>query len=63
MTVASVIAYKDGILQVQFSEGASVTVRPDPTYEAWELAGGSGGPILVCLPGSGLGVWQHGDAP
>jgi hypothetical protein len=52
-TVERASASEDGELSVGFSDGSSLTVDPDPSYEAWQLDGPDGG-YLVCLPGGTL---------
>jgi hypothetical protein len=51
--VASVVAQKDGRLEVRFSNGDLLQAKPDEDDESWELAVGDG-PRLVCLPGGEL---------
>ena len=48
--VASVVAQKDGHLEVRFSDGDRLTVAPHPHDDAWEL-GLTPGVRIVCLPG------------
>ena len=57
--VATVVAQKDGRLEVRFSDGDLLQAKPDPDDESWELAV-NGGPRLVCLPGGELA--SHPDA-
>jgi hypothetical protein len=57
LTVDHAEAYKDGTLELAFSDGSRVRVAPDPVYEAWEFAGGRGAKA-VALPGGDLAVWR-----
>jgi len=50
-------AYKDGRLEVLFSDGATLHVEPDEQYEAWEVVGG--GQRIVSTPGGELAVWSE----
>ncbi len=59
-TARNAIALKDGTLEVAFTDGDSLSVRPDEHYEAWEMAGPRGYKI-VSLPGGGLAVWSPAD--
>ena len=54
-------AYKDGPLEVAFTDGSGLRVSPDPAFEAWEFADVQGMKI-VSLPGGGLAVWDS-EAP
>jgi hypothetical protein len=56
-TVKSALAFKDGTLRVEFSNGDRLTVASHPKYEAWGIAGGRGLRI-VCQPGGELAVWK-----
>jgi hypothetical protein len=56
-TVSRAVAWRDGRLQIDFTSGASLEVRPDPDYEAWEVSG-PGAICLVCVPGGGQpAIW------
>ena len=57
LTVDHAEAYKDGTLELAFSDGSRVRVAPDPAYEAWEFAGGRGAKA-VALPGGDLAIWR-----
>lgn len=46
----------DGQLTLRFTEGTSLTVRPDDKYEAWQLRDDNG-LLIVCTPGGGLAIW------
>jgi hypothetical protein len=48
----------DGTLRLTFGKGATVTVPPDPHYEAWQIVG-PGTALIVCMPGTEgqLAVW------
>ena len=39
----------DGTLHLTFGSGATITVPPDPHYEAWEISG-PGTALITCLP-------------
>jgi hypothetical protein len=56
LTMASVGS--DGTLHLTFGKGATLTVPPDPHYEAWQIAG-PGTALIVCMPGTEgqLAVW------
>src|SRR5215208_2486541 len=58
LTVDSALAYKDGTLELRFSDGTRITAPPEPEHEAWEAAGGEGGLLIVSLPGGGVSVWK-----
>lgn len=49
----------DGTLVLHFAGGASVSVRPDPSYEAWSVVG-PGSALNVCVPGASgeLAIWS-----
>ena len=55
--IHTVIAHKDGRLDVEFSDGSRLSVEADADYETWEIAG-SGGLQIVCAPGGRLSIWQ-----
>ena len=54
-------AFKDGHLEIIFSDGTSLGVPPDEGFEAWELVG-PGGLRTVSLPGGDLAVWRPDQA-
>ena len=56
--VDSARVYKDGCLEVNFSDGTRLSVEPDSEYEAWEIVG-SGGLRVVCAAGGSLSIWQR----
>jgi hypothetical protein len=45
-----------GTLLVAFDDDTTMTVGPDPEFEAWTLAGPDGYKV-VCGPGGELSVW------
>lgn len=55
--VEQATAFRDGRLEVRFSDGTILSVKPDPRYEAWELSS-STGLLLVSLPDGSLAVWR-----
>ena len=55
--IVSARACKDGCLDVHFADGSTLSVKPDPEYEAWEIVG-TGGLRVVCTPGGSLSIWQ-----
>ncbi|HUS22465.1 MAG TPA: DUF6188 family protein, partial [Aeromicrobium sp.] len=48
----------DGTLELAFASGATITVPPNPHYEAWQV-NGPNGYLVVCVPGTTgeLSVW------
>jgi hypothetical protein len=54
--IVSAEAFKDGRLELLFTDGARIEVPVDASYEAWELAGPSGLRV-VSLPGGELALW------
>ncbi len=56
-TVSEAVAFKDGRLELAFSDGAAVRVPVGQDFEAWELVGPDGLRV-VSLPGGELAVWQ-----
>jgi hypothetical protein len=50
-------AFKDGHLELSFSDGTTLKVPADEGFEAWELVGPDG-LRTVSLPGGDLAVWQ-----
>ncbi len=62
-SVKRAIAYKDGRLELEFSDGMRLRVPASEKFEAWNLVGPAG-LRLVSLPSGGLAVWQpDSDAP
>lgn len=59
--VARAEAFKDGHLELSFSDGMSLGVPADEGFEAWELVGPDG-LRTVSLPGGDLAVWQPAPA-
>jgi hypothetical protein len=53
--VTSITVHDSGDLKVVL-EGHVIKVAPNPSYEAWQIAGASG-VIAVCMAGGELGVW------
>ncbi len=56
-TVAGAVALEDGTLEMSFTDGTTLSVPPDPDYEAWTYAGPDHF-LVVSLPGGGLAVWD-----
>jgi len=54
--VQDATAFKDGRLDVRFSDGSTLTVDPHPQFEAWNLTSDSG-VRMVALPGGGVASW------
>jgi hypothetical protein len=54
--VSEARAPRDGQLVLGFSDGSSLTAKPDPNYEAWNLT--FDGLTLVCQPGGGVAVFR-----
>jgi hypothetical protein len=54
------IAFKDGRLQLGFSDGSCIKVPPGADFEAWTLAGPGGADALkiVSTPGGDLTIWS-----
>lgn len=46
-----------GSLRVEFTDSATLTVEPDPDYEAWNVLGPNG-LLVVCMPGGELAFWS-----
>lgn len=59
-TVTEAVAFKDGRLELRFSDGSAVKVPVGQDYEPWELVG-PGGVRVVSLPGGDLAVWRAED--
>lgn len=57
-TVNSLVITEAGHIFVEFDNGASLSIDPDPSYEAWQLAGTIG--LLVCSPGGGVSQFETG---
>lgn len=56
-TVAAV-STDDGVLHIEFTDGATLRCNPDPDTEAWQVVGGNPQALVVCLPGGELAVWS-----
>ncbi len=50
------LARSDGVLELTFSSGDSITVDSCSAYEAWQISAPDG-LLLVSLPGGGLAEW------
>jgi hypothetical protein len=55
-TVQSALAYKNGTLEITFTEGGKLSVTADSNYESWGVTGVRWLRI-VCMPGGELAVW------
>jgi Family of unknown function (DUF6188) len=55
-TVQSALAYKNGTLEITFTEGGKLSVPADPHYESWGVTGVRWLRV-VCMPGGELAVW------
>jgi hypothetical protein len=49
----------NGVLLLVFDDGATLRCGPDPDYESWQVEGGHPSPLIVCLPGGQLSVWDE----
>ena len=49
------VADSDGTLRLTFAAGATITVRPDPQYEAWSFLGPDNAQV-ICMPGGHIFV-------
>jgi len=56
LRVASIEIGEDATLEAFFSEGTTVTVRPDDVHRVWELE--ARGRSITCLPEGGLLVTE-----
>jgi hypothetical protein len=54
-TLSSAVAFKTGTLRLVLGH-FQLTVRADPQYEAWNVAG-PGDIRLICMPGGQLSIW------
>ncbi|HEY9720641.1 MAG TPA: DUF6188 family protein [Oscillatoriaceae cyanobacterium] len=59
---ASLVAHRDGRLELRFGDGAVLSAEPHPIEEAWEVEGANGFHV-VCLPGGELDLWTPEAAP
>jgi hypothetical protein len=56
-------AYKNGEIELRFTDGSTLTAGPDMAYENWDIVG-AGHLLIVCMPGGELAVWYPGaDTP
>ena len=55
--VSSATVDPRGKLEISFSNSIQIIVDPDPSYEAWTLAGPRG-LKLVSIPGGDVAIWQ-----
>jgi hypothetical protein len=57
-SLASASIDEHAALSLMFASGASITVRQDPCYEAWQI-NGPDGYLVVCTPGTtgDLATW------
>ncbi len=55
-SIERVSAYKNGTVEVRFTDGSTLTAAPNPNYESWHITG-AGGLLIVCTPGGELAVW------
>ncbi len=55
-TIEYAKAYKDGRLELKFSDESLLSVPVNVKYEAWEI-NATNGLRLICLPGGGLTIW------
>ena len=56
LTVERGVAYKDGRLEVCFTDGSSIRVDACHDFEPWEYAGPAGSRV-VSMPGGNLAIW------
>ena len=54
--VAQAFAYKNGDLDIRFTDKSRIFVKADPEYEAWGVAG-KDNLRLISIPGGDLAVW------
>jgi hypothetical protein len=50
------VSTNGGVLQIGFTDGATLRSEPDPDVEAWQVVGGRPQSLVVCLPGGELAV-------
>jgi len=55
-TIDTAIAYKNGKLELRFSDGSSIEVESDQHYESWMINGKTGLQV-VSIPGGNLSIW------
>jgi|GraSoiStandDraft_39_1057311.scaffolds.fasta_scaffold1580378_1 Family of unknown function (DUF6188) len=56
-TINAALAFKNGVLEIEFIDGDKLRVRPHPKYEAWSIVGDRGLRI-ISVPGGDLAVWK-----
>jgi hypothetical protein len=56
--VERALAWKDGRLELAFTDGTLIEVAPHEQFEAWQVTG-PGRIMVVCLPGGGEpAIWE-----
>lgn len=55
------VSTEDARLFISFSDGSAIDVSPHPSYEAWQVVGGSPQTLVVCLGPGDLAVWADAD--
>ena len=61
--VDRVLAWKDGRLEVFFTNGDVLTAGPHARFEAWEIDGSMGFKFVALESGEGLAVWMPRTSP
>ena len=56
-TISSSTAKESGVLDLGFTDGATLRVKPNETYEAWTVAGPHVRKV-VCMPRGELAIWS-----
>jgi hypothetical protein len=51
----------EAILRIVFSNGSAIEVPPHPSYEAWQVVGGSPQALVVCVGPGDLAVWASAE--
>jgi hypothetical protein len=57
MTTLASVDVAEGVLTLRFDQGPLITVKPDDSFEAWQLRSDAG-LLIVCSPGGELAVWS-----